>query len=57
MLERDDMRAVFRILDYSEYGGAPLLGVKGVSIICHGRPHPTRSRTPSASRSSRPRSA
>jgi glycerol-3-phosphate acyltransferase PlsX len=24
-------------LDYSEYGGAPLLGVKGVSIIGHGR--------------------
>ena len=24
-------------MDYSEYGGAPLLGVKGVSIICHGR--------------------
>jgi phosphate acyltransferase len=24
-------------LDYSEYGGAPLLGLKGVSIICHGR--------------------
>jgi glycerol-3-phosphate acyltransferase PlsX len=24
-------------LDYSEYGGAPLLGTKGVSIICHGR--------------------
>ncbi|HKS05352.1 MAG TPA: phosphate acyltransferase PlsX [Gemmatimonadaceae bacterium] len=24
-------------LDYAEYGGAPLLGVKGVSIICHGR--------------------
>ncbi|MEO8726180.1 MAG: phosphate acyltransferase PlsX [Acidobacteriaceae bacterium] len=23
-------------LDYSEYGGAPLLGVKGVCIICHG---------------------
>ncbi|HBL37356.1 MAG TPA: phosphate acyltransferase PlsX [Firmicutes bacterium] len=23
--------------DYSEYGGAPLLGVKGVSIISHGR--------------------
>lgn len=22
--------------DYSAYGGAPLLGVKGVSIICHG---------------------
>jgi phosphate acyltransferase len=24
-------------LDYSEYGGAPLLGVRGVCIICHGR--------------------
>jgi phosphate acyltransferase len=24
-------------VDYSEYGGAPLLGVKGVTIICHGR--------------------
>jgi glycerol-3-phosphate acyltransferase PlsX len=23
-------------LDYSEYGGAPLLGIKGVCIICHG---------------------
>lgn len=36
VLARDDIRAVFRSLDYSEYGGAPLLGVKGVSIICHG---------------------
>lgn len=26
-----------RNLDYSEYGGAPLLGVNGVFIICHGR--------------------
>jgi glycerol-3-phosphate acyltransferase PlsX len=25
-----------RRVDYSEYGGAPLLGVKGVCIICHG---------------------
>jgi glycerol-3-phosphate acyltransferase PlsX len=24
-------------VDYAEYGGAPLLGVKGVCIICHGR--------------------
>ena len=24
-------------LDYSEYGGAPLLGVRGGTIICHGR--------------------
>lgn len=36
VLQREDIREVFRILDYSEYGGAPLLGIKGVSIICHG---------------------
>ena len=24
-------------LDYAEYGGAPLIGIKGVTIICHGR--------------------
>jgi glycerol-3-phosphate acyltransferase PlsX len=34
-------RAAFRDLkkrvDYSEFGGAPLLGVKGVTFICHGR--------------------
>lgn len=23
-------------LDYSKYGGAPLLGLKGISLICHG---------------------
>lgn len=26
-----------RQVDYAEYGGAPLLGINGVSIICHGR--------------------
>ncbi len=26
-----------RKIDYAEYGGAPLLGVDGISIICHGR--------------------
>src|SRR2546428_4726742 len=26
-----------RRMDYSEYGGAPLLGVKGGCIVCHGR--------------------
>ena len=31
-----DFDRIFRILDYSEIGGAPLLGVGGVSIICHG---------------------
>ena len=29
-----------RRVDYSEFGGAPLLGVKGVCIICHGRSTP-----------------
>jgi phosphate acyltransferase len=36
VLERTDVREVFRFLDYSEYGGAPLLGIRGVAIICHG---------------------
>lgn len=29
-----------RKVDYAEYGGAPLLGVNGVCIICHGRSTP-----------------
>jgi glycerol-3-phosphate acyltransferase PlsX len=37
MLQSDGMKKVFSVLDYSTYGGAPLLGVRGVSIICHGR--------------------
>lgn len=28
-------------LNYSEYGGAPLLGVKGACLICHGASDPT----------------
>jgi glycerol-3-phosphate acyltransferase PlsX len=35
-----DLAEVFRVLDYSEYGGAPLLGVNGVSIVCHGQSPP-----------------
>src|SRR5438128_3313150 len=30
----DDLK---KRMDYSEYGGAPLLGVKGGCIVCHGR--------------------
>ena len=30
----------FRNFDYAVHGGAPLLGVKGVSIICHGKSSP-----------------
>ncbi len=36
VLTREDFGRVLRILDYTEYGGAPLLGVKGISIMCHG---------------------
>ncbi|MEO8201295.1 MAG: phosphate acyltransferase, partial [Gemmatimonadota bacterium] len=36
VLERSDIRGIFKILDYAEYGGAPLLGVQGVCVICHG---------------------
>ena len=31
-----DLEDVFRLLDYTETGGAPLLGVNGIAIICHG---------------------
>ena len=40
MLQQPEIRGVFRHLDYSEYGGAPLLGVKGVAIVCHGSSSP-----------------
>jgi glycerol-3-phosphate acyltransferase PlsX len=36
MLSRKAFKHFKARVDYSEYGGAPLLGVKGVSIICHG---------------------
>jgi phosphate acyltransferase len=36
VLGREDFGHVLRILDYTEYGGAPLLGVKGIAIMCHG---------------------
>jgi glycerol-3-phosphate acyltransferase PlsX len=37
VLSREAYRDFRKRVDYSEYGGAPLLGVKGASIICHGR--------------------
>ncbi|HHT63988.1 MAG: phosphate acyltransferase PlsX [Bacillota bacterium] len=30
------LKNIKKMMDYAEVGGAPLLGVKGVSIICHG---------------------
>lgn len=31
------LERVWKRHDYSEYGGAPLLGINGVSVVCHGR--------------------
>jgi glycerol-3-phosphate acyltransferase PlsX len=39
-VDENALKAAFRQLDYSEHGGAPLLGVKGVSIISHGKSSP-----------------
>lgn len=36
VLSRNAYRDFKKRMDYSEYGGAPLLGVRGVCIICHG---------------------
>lgn len=30
------LKEIARMMDYAEYGGSPLLGVKGISIVCHG---------------------
>jgi phosphate acyltransferase len=37
LLTRRALRHLRRRVDYSEYGGAPLLGVAGVTIVAHGR--------------------
>ncbi len=36
LLARNAFKAFRRRVDYAEYGGAPLLGLAGVGIICHG---------------------
>jgi glycerol-3-phosphate acyltransferase PlsX len=40
LLARGAFRRFKRRIDYAEYGGAPLLGVNGTSVICHGRSSP-----------------
>ncbi|MGE5487626.1 MAG: phosphate acyltransferase PlsX [bacterium] len=37
MLSRSAYKEFKKRVDYSEYGGAVLLGVRGVCVICHGR--------------------
>jgi glycerol-3-phosphate acyltransferase PlsX len=36
ILSRTAFRSVKKRLDYSEFGGAPLLGAKQLTVICHG---------------------
>lgn len=37
LLARKAFKSFKRRVDYAEYGGAPLLGIDGVGIICHGK--------------------
>ncbi len=37
---KEQLSGALENLDYAAHGGAPLLGVKGVSIICHGKSSP-----------------
>jgi glycerol-3-phosphate acyltransferase PlsX len=37
LLMRPAFRSLKRKVDYAEYGGAPLVGINGISIISHGR--------------------
>ena len=39
-IDRSQLKDVIRTFDASEYGGAPLLGVRGISMICHGNSKP-----------------
>ena len=39
-LVKVSIRDLRKVLDYAEYGGAPLLGVNGVCIVCHGESSP-----------------
>ena len=37
LLAREAFAAFRRRVDYAEYGGAPLLGLQGNGVVCHGR--------------------
>jgi len=39
-INAEHVKSALKIFDATNYGGAPLLGVKGVSIICHGNSPP-----------------
>ncbi|MDR3630564.1 MAG: phosphate acyltransferase PlsX [Desulfocapsaceae bacterium] len=37
LLSRPAFKAFKKRVDYAEYGGAPLLGINGTGIVCHGK--------------------
>ena len=37
MLVKNAFKRFAKTIDYAEYGGAPLLGLQGLAIVCHGR--------------------
>ena len=37
LLAKSAFRRFAKVVDYAEYGGAPLLGLQNISIVCHGR--------------------
>ena len=37
LLARSAFKSFRKRVDYAEYGGAPLLGIDGVGIVCHGK--------------------
>ncbi|WP_126379493.1 phosphate acyltransferase PlsX [Desulfovibrio ferrophilus] len=39
-LAKGRLRSFARFVDYAEYGGAPLLGLAGIVIVCHGASNP-----------------
>lgn len=40
LLARGAFRRFAHTVDYAEYGGAPLLGLQSLAIVCHGRSNP-----------------
>lgn len=36
MLAKGAFKRFARIVDYAEYGGAPILGLKDIAVVCHG---------------------
>lgn len=40
LMAKGAFRKFAKFVDYAEYGGAPLMGLQGVEIVCHGKSNP-----------------